>query len=462
MDKFTNKPLSRRDFMKVTGSLAALGLTTSLTPDLLYAQSKTDLKGVTIDYWCMVQQQNPIVKKLCISIVKAFEKRTGCKVKLTMEGYGSIIGPKYRTNFVAGKKPTVFDACPRWTGQLRDYIRPMNDFIDKSWDAQSKAGVEWFFPMNQRQNSGFSDKDAIKDLPFIFIAQAPVVTRKDHWKKAGVDFDSNWPIRDTDHYLELCKAFKSSGVTEYPTEVYGKIWDAGDTQLNGWVRSIDKETSHWINADWSKSYGDSDAWIKGLQFYVDVFRKHGYSSPDSPQSSDEAAVEQLIRGKKTLVHCDFLNRGTFLARLPNEMKDGTIQWGPHFPIAGNKKLGAFLVGMSLSIVKQEGPDADIKEQAAWEFIKEWYRPENQTALAKSSGICARKDLWKEVKGAPDRYVEAFIEMVEEDPAMWTNHPKGVDIQYNLFAPHAQKAMGGADVATEMKAYAAEVNKILNI
>jgi hypothetical protein len=36
----------------------------------------------------------------------------------------------------------------------------------------------------------------------------------------------------------------------------------------------------------------------------------------------------------------------------------------------------------------------------------------------------------------------------------------VDIQYNLCAPHIQKAMGGADVATEMKAYAAEVNKVL--
>jgi len=103
MDWEFKKPLSRRDFMKITTSLAAVGLTSSLTPDLLHAQTKTDLKGITIDYWCMVQQQNPIVKKLCISIVKAFEKKTGCKVNLTMEGYGSIIGPKYRTNFVAGK-----------------------------------------------------------------------------------------------------------------------------------------------------------------------------------------------------------------------------------------------------------------------------------------------------------------------------------------------------------------------
>ena len=60
----------------------------------------------------------------------------------------------------------------------------------------------------------------------MFIAQAPVVTRKDLWQKAGIDFDSNWPIKDSDHFLEICKAFKTSKVVEFPTEVYGKIWDA--------------------------------------------------------------------------------------------------------------------------------------------------------------------------------------------------------------------------------------------
>lgn len=462
MDDIIKGRLSRRDFMKITGSLAAVGLTTSLTPDLLFAQPKSDLKGVTLDYWCMIQQQNPVVKKLCLSIIKAFEQRTGCKVKTTMEGYGSIIGPKYRTDFLAGKKPTVFDACPRWTGQLRDHLRPMNDLIEKDWDAASRESVSWFFELNKKQNSGYADKNDIKDLAFIFIAQAPVLTRKDLWKKAGIDFDSNWPIKDTDHFLELCKAFKASKVVEYPTEVYGKIWDAGDTQLNGWVRSIDKRTSHFIDDSWSKSYGDSEAWIKGVQFYVDVFRKYHYSSPDSPQSSDEASVEQLIRGMKSLVHCDLLNRGTLLARMPKEMKDGTVQWGPHFPIAGTgTQRPAFLPGFSHCIVKQEGPDAAIKEQAAWEFIKEWFTEENQIALAQSSGICTRKDLWGKLKGAPDNYAEAIFAMME-DPGMWTNHPKGVDIQYNLFAPHIQKAMGGADVATEMKAYAAEVNKILKL
>ncbi len=456
------KPVTRRDFLQILASLTAAGLTTSLTPKLLYAQPKTDLKGVTIDYWCMIQQQNPIVKDLCFAIAKAFEARTGAKVNLTLEGYGNIIGPKYRTNFMAGKKPTVFDACPRWTGQIRSFLRPLNDFIDNEWDPQIKTAVEWFFPLNQKQNSGYADSNDIKDLAFIFIAQAPVITRKDHWKKAGMDFDSNWPIKDTDHFLELCKAFKTNKVTEFPTEVYGKIWDAGDTQLNGWVRSLDIKTSHFISDDWTKSYGDSEAWIKGVQFYVDLFRKHNFSSPDSPQGSDEVAVEQFIQGMKSFVHCDLLNRGTLLARMPDEMKDGVVQWGPHFPMTGgNSGSVAFLPGFHLSIVKQEGPDAEIKELAAWEFIKEWFLEENQIALANSSGICTRQDLWDKIKGAPDNYAESIFSMMKE-PGMWTNHPKGVDIQYNLFAPHIQKAMGGADVATELKAYAAEVNKVLQL
>jgi hypothetical protein len=65
-----------------------------------------------------------------------------------------------------------------------------------------------------------------------------------------------------------------------------------------------------------------------------------------------------------------------------------------------------------------------------------------------------------LKGAPDHYVEATIQMMERNPGVWSNHPKSVDIQYNLFAPRIQRAMGGADVASELHAYAKEVNKIV--
>ncbi|MEE9609928.1 MAG: twin-arginine translocation signal domain-containing protein, partial [Desulfatiglandales bacterium] len=158
MGKKINGPLSRRDFLQMTASLAAAGFATTLTPDLLYAKPKTDLKGVTIDYWLMVQQQNPIVKKLTLSIIKAFEQKTGAKVNVTMEGYASIIGPKYRTQFSAGKTPTCFDAAARWTGQLRSFLRPLNDFIENEWDRQARDGVAWYFPLIKHQNSGFADK----------------------------------------------------------------------------------------------------------------------------------------------------------------------------------------------------------------------------------------------------------------------------------------------------------------
>jgi ABC-type glycerol-3-phosphate transport system substrate-binding protein len=193
---------------------------------------------------------------------------------------------------------------------------------------------------------------------------------------------------------------------------------------------------------------------------VDLFRKYNYSSPDSPQSTDEDAVEQLARGQKSIVHADILNRGTFLKRIPKDVEAGAIQWGPHFPIAGGTSGSVVFQAMaSFNITRQTGPDAAIKERTAWEFVKEWLRAENQLALAKSSGLAARKDIWDELKGTPDRYIEAVIAMLN-NPGVWSNHPKSVDIQYNLFGPHIQQAMGGADVAAELNAYAEEVNKVL--
>ncbi len=453
-------PQSRRDFLKKTTALAALGITTSLTPDLVFAQAKTDLKGVTIDYWNMIGVQNKLVRQLSESIVKAFEQKTGAKVNISWNGYGDIIGPKYRTNFQGGVKPTVFDALDRWTGQLRPFLRPMNDFIESSLDAETRKGLQWTLPLVQDLNRGFKDAKDICDLPFALIPQAPILVRRDHFEKAGLDFAKEFPIRDTDHYVEVCKQIQGKAGIQYPTEVYGKIWDFGDTQLNGWIRSLDIETSDFLNADWTKSNADSEAWIKGLQFYVDVFQKHKLSSPNTPQSTDEGTVDEFIRGQKSIVHCDILNRGTLLEKMKGPMEDGTVQWGPHFPITGGKSgSNVFLTMATFEIVKQEGADAALKERAAFELIKEWLLPENQVAYAKTAGLCAREDLFPQIMGAPDRYGEVGTAMLK-NAGVWNNHPRSVDFQYNLLAPHGQKALQGASVADELKAYAAEVNAAL--
>jgi multiple sugar transport system substrate-binding protein len=454
-------PYQRRDFLRMTTALGALGITTSLTPDLLYAQPKTDLSGVEIDYWNMIGVQNKLVRQLSESIVKAFEQKTGARVNTTWNSYGDIIGPKYRTNFQGGVMPVVFDATDRWTGQLREFLRPMDEFIEGSWEDEARGGIEWCLPLIRQQNSGFPNASEICDLPFALIPQAPYVARRDHFEQAGLDFDQDFPIRDTDHFIEVLKEIQGKAGIQFPTEVYGKIWDFGDTQLNGWIRSLSLEDSEFITADWSQSNATTDAWIRGVQFYVDLFQKHRLSSPNSPQSTDEEAVEQLIRGQKSIVHCDILNRGTLLDKLPEQMADGTIVWGAHFPITGgNSGSQTFLSMATFEIVRQEGPDAEIKEQAAWELIKEWFLPENQVAYAKTAGLCARRDIWPQLMGAPDRYAEAGTAMIDDKSGIWSNHPKSVDIQYNLLAPHGQKMLQGAPVADELAAYEEEVNAAL--
>jgi ABC-type glycerol-3-phosphate transport system substrate-binding protein len=454
-------PYRRRDFLRMTTALGALGITTSLTPDLLYAQAKTDLTGVEIDYWNMIGVQNKLVRQLSESIVKAFEQKTGATVNTTWNSYGDIIGPKYRTNFQGGVKPVVFDSIGRWTGQLRSFLRPMNDYVEREWDDEARAGVDWLFPIIEQQNSGFPDSGDIYDLPFALIPQAPYIVRRDHFEQAGIDFEQNFPIRDTDHYIELCQEIQSKAGIQYPTEVYGKIWDFADTQLNGWIRSLNLDDSNFITADWSHSNATTDAWQRGVQFYVDVYQKYKLSSPNSPQSTDEEAVEQLIRGQKSIVHADILNRGTLLDKIPEQMEDGTIMWGPQFPITGGDSGSqTFLSMATFEIVKQEGDDADIKEAAAWEFVKEWFLPENQAAYAKVAGLCSRKDVWPELMGAPDRYAEAGTEMINDKAGIWSNHPKSVDIQYNLIAPHGQKMLQGAPVKEELAAYAQEVDAAL--
>ena len=457
---FSNR-YSRRAFLRKASKLSALGMATSLTPDLIFAESKVDLAGLEIDYWNMIGVQNKTVREQSETIVKAFEQRTGCKVNVTWNSYGDIIGPKYRTNFIGNVRPTVFDTSSRWVGQLRSFMRPLDDFIESELDADARAGIDWMFPLFRRQTSGFADASSNYAIPLNLVPQAPYILNRDHFDKAGIDFDANYPIRDSEHYVELCKELQAKAGIKYPTEVYGKIWDFADTQLNGWIRSVDKDTSDFLNADWTQSNATSDAWMKGVQFYVDVFRKHKLSSPNTPASSDEEAVEQFIFGRKSIVHCDLLNRGTLLEKMPEQMQQGRVVWGPHFPLAGGSSGSQCFLGMnSFHIVKQEGPDADLKERAAWEFIKEWLRADNALAVSKSSGLTGRRDLWDQLKGSPDRHIEAAMATIGDDPGVWTGHPKSVDFQYNLIAPHGQRMLQGESVEQELAAYAKEVNDAL--
>ena len=451
----------RRSFLRRSAGLAALGITTSLTPDLAFAQSGTDLKGVTIDYWNMIGVQNKLIRQISEDVVKAFEQRTGCKVNVTWNGYGDIIGPKYRTNFVGGIKPTVMDTSGRWAGQLHEFLLPLDDLIAADLDPEARAGLDWLLPLLRQQNRGFKDGDRINSLPFNLVTQAPYLLNRDHLEKAGLKFEEHFPLRDSDHYIEVCKIIQEKAGIAYPTEVYGKIWDFGDTQLPGWVRSVSIEDSDFLNADWTKSTGRSEAWLKGCQFYVDVFRKYGLSSPNSVQSADEEAVDQFMVGRKSIVHCDLLNRGTLLQRLPDQVKSGRIVWGPQFPLTGGKSGSqGFIDTNAFYIIRQEGPDAEVKTKAAWEFMKEWMRADNMLAQAAALGLCARNDLWKQLHGTPDLFMDAAEKTMGDKPGIWAAHPRSVDFQYNLLAPHGQKMLQGSSVADELKAYADEVDKAL--
>ena len=429
--KFTTAQ-SRRDFLKRSSALAALGITTSLTPDLAFGQAKTDLRGVTIDYWNMIGVQNKIVRQISEDIVNAFQQKTGCTVNVTWNSYGDIIGPKYRTNFTGGIMPTVMDTSSRWVNQLREFLLPLNDYVDNAWEPDARAGVEWLFPLNAEENRGFptrTSSTACRSTSSCRRPTSPAATT------------SSKPASTSTRTTRSATPTTTSSCARRLGEGRGALPDRGLRQDLG-LRRHPVERLDPLAVDRGQRLperrleqeqcplGGLEA---GRQFYVDVFRKHQLSSPNSPQSTDEDTVDQFILGRKSIVHCDILNRGTLLDRMPDEMADGTVVWGPHFPMTGGTSGSqCFLGPNSFYIVADEGPDAEIKWQASWEFIKEWFLPENMTAVAKSSGLCARRDLWEQLKGEPDRSIEASIETIGDNPGMWTGHPRSVDFQYNLW------------------------------
>ncbi|NKC13929.1 MAG: hypothetical protein GKR94_17605 [Gammaproteobacteria bacterium] len=170
----------------------------------------------------------------------------------------------------------MFDTASRWVGQMKEFLRPLQDFYDNEMDAELRSAIEWTFEAMRSQNSGFLDGDQLNSVPLNLVMQAPCIINRDHFISTRSASTSTPTIRfgtPTTTSNSARRSSKDAGI-KYPTEVYGKIWDFADTQLPGWIRSVDTETSDFINADWTKSNATSNAWMKGVQFYVDVFRKH--------------------------------------------------------------------------------------------------------------------------------------------------------------------------------------------
>ena len=122
--------------------------------------------------------------------------------------------------------------------------------------------MEWLLPLIEQQNRGFAGRR--RDLrPAVRADPAGALSCAATISSRPVSISSeNFPIRDTDHFIEVCKEIQAKAGVQYPTEVYGKIWDFGDTQLNGWIRSLSLEDSNFITDDWSQSNATTDAWIK--------------------------------------------------------------------------------------------------------------------------------------------------------------------------------------------------------
>ncbi len=325
-------PYRRRDFLRKTTALAG-----ARHHHLAHARSRLRAgqdrpERREIDYWNMIGVQNKLVRQLSESIVKALRAEDRRQGKPHLEQLRRHHRPEIPYQF-PGRREADGVRCFRPLDRAAPPLPAPDERLHREQPRRGGARrrASGLLPLIREQNRGFPDASDIYDLPFALIPQAPILVRRDHFEKAGLDFDKNFPIRDTDHFIEVCKQIQAKAGIQYPTEVYGKIWDFGDTQLNGWIRSLDIDDQRLPQRRLEPSNATTDAWLKGVQFYVDVFQKHKLSSPNTPQSTDEEAVELFIRGQKSIVHCDILNRGTLLEKMPEPMADGTDHVGATFP-----------------------------------------------------------------------------------------------------------------------------------
>ena len=197
-------------------------------------------------------------------------------------------------------KPTVFDAFDRWTGQLRDFLLPMNDFIESSLDAEARKGLHglcrWFKRPEPRLQATRSNdlRPAFRADPAGAAPGAPRPFREGRARLRGRISRSGTPTT----YVEVCKQIQAKARSSTrPRSTARSGTSATPSSTAGSARSH-RGPAISSTTTGRKSNARRKPGSKGVQFYVDVFQKYKLSSPNTPQSTDEEAVELFIRGRR--------------------------------------------------------------------------------------------------------------------------------------------------------------------
>jgi ABC-type glycerol-3-phosphate transport system substrate-binding protein len=460
-EKRSGSRIDRRRFVKATGAgVLATGLAGCTgdggdgggdggggdTPSpTLEVDDEVDISGTSFTYWSAVHSQSRSARRTMERFINRFEQATGATVNVSWESYSNILGAKWRQEFSRGNYPVLYDSVSRFGGTWveGDWVYPFEEYSDQ-FDSATLDGLEWLLEVMRDQYRNYGGR--AYEVPLGFLAIEPFVARMDHFEQAGLDPSSDYPPTSVEEIVEVGTTLQEQGPGQYGFQVHGKADDATDNILPQWTLAKGgAEEGLLVDRDVTDTIVDNDVWIESVTQYVDMFREHDLSNPQTPNSGDEDVVNWMAQEQVSMSQIDFLNEPTLVERYPDLMENGTIKWAPSF--GGQSGQRCLVTPFTFGITKPpDGANAsqyEQKQQAAIQFLKAWMAESFQTELFANIGLLpVRDDVWEVLPERADNSLQSIFTMARESDFGFTAHPQQSQMLYGIFAPYVQQALRG--------------------
>lgn len=405
-----------------------------------------DSRPITLEFW--LRDTRPSNVEAMNKIVALFEKQNpGIKVNVVLTPWDSV-EQKTATAIAAGTLPDL--AQLNQTGAA-DYgakgiLLNLDDRM-KNWPRKNEICN---ISLSQAKYNGH-----YYAVPW-FAGSNVMFYNKELFEKAGI-VDKNGQAKPPvtwDEFLECAKKLTRDTDGDGKVDQWGFVV-RGNVELTLPVREFMLAAGDgvWVDtANGNKVVVQSEKNLKGLQFYIDLYRKHKVVPPDTPSIDYLQEEQYFLSGKVAMMFNGPWNLGN--------MYSSKVKWGVALEPRSERHachIGGCPVGI-FSTTKHP--------EEAWKFAQFLVSDEAQRiwAIEYGCGLPVTKKAQEEAKKDP--VIKVFVEglqAAERDGVTPPPQiPQWVDIERTIAPPILQSALiGEISAAQALKRLEAEISAVLN-
>jgi multiple sugar transport system substrate-binding protein len=447
--------VSRRNALKTLGGTAGIGMLAGCIggdsssggggEKVGNKSSSKNANGVTIELWNTVNGQSEVAANYLTELQRKYEQQTGNTLKLVNDNVASVQKGNWLTRMNQGKVPTLFQCAGSRSGQFVEngFVTPWGTVIDQ-FNSKIINGTEWAHDTVRDMYQGF-EKPKMKTMMLGFVMQEPFIARADHFEKAGLDIEKDYPPKNYDELIDLAKTLQKEGPGKYGFQVHGAPGDLMDEITPTWAHTYGGVDGMYINSDWTDVNYDKKPWKTSLSRQVEIYRELDLSSPNADSTSDEDACNLLIDGKASMSMVGMLNYGLLASRAPKMLKNGTLRFGSNWEGKSGFRgeYNNTVIGLGSKPPGMADSTWEKKKQAGIKFMEFVMSVEVQKDIFKKFGLLPfNRKAWDKIPPKKNKIVDVATTLAKNSKYAWSAHPQMGDIQYNIPGPIFQRAMNG--------------------